>query len=163
MLSKCCTQYVSKFGKFICDQRTGKVQFSSNPNEGQCQTIFKLLHNCTHFVYKQINAQNSLSQASTVCEPRTCRCSSWIQLPAGKAEEPEITLPIYIGSQKKQENSRKTFISASLTTPKSLTVWITTNWKILKVIGIPDRLTCLLRNLHAGQEATVRTGHGMMD
>ena len=46
-----------------------------------------------------------------------------------------------------------------MTTPKPLTVWITTNWKILKEIGIPDYLTCLLRNLHAGQEATVRTKH----
>ena len=44
--------------------------------------------------------------------------------------------------------------------PKPLTVWITTNWKILQEIGIPDHLTCLLRNLYAGQEATVRAGHG---
>ena len=44
--------------------------------------------------------------------------------------------------------------------PKPLTVWITINWKILKEMGIPDHLTCLLRNLYAGQEATVRTGHG---
>jgi len=44
--------------------------------------------------------------------------------------------------------------------PKPLTVWITTNWKILPEMGIPDHLTCLLRNLYAGQEATVRTGHG---
>ena len=47
--------------------------------------------------------------------------------------------------------------------PKPLTVWITTNWKILKQMGIPDHLTCLLRNLYAGQEATVRTGHGTTD
>ena len=47
-----------------------------------------------------------------------------------------------------------------MTTLKALTVWITTNWKILKEIGIPDYLTCLLRNLHAGQDAKVRTGHG---
>ena len=47
--------------------------------------------------------------------------------------------------------------------PKPLTVWITTNWKILKEMGILDHLTCLLRNLYAGQEATVRTGHGTMD
>ena len=46
---------------------------------------------------------------------------------------------------------------------KLLTVWITTNWKILKELGIPDHLTYLLRNLCAGQEATVRTGHGTMD
>ena len=43
--------------------------------------------------------------------------------------------------------------------PKPLTVWITTNWKILKEMGIPNHLTCLLRNLYAGQKATVRTGH----
>ena len=47
--------------------------------------------------------------------------------------------------------------------PKPLTVWITRNWKILKEMGIPDHLTCLLRNLYAGQEATVRTGHGITD
>ena len=44
--------------------------------------------------------------------------------------------------------------------PKPLTAWITTNWKILKEMGIPDHLTCLLRNLYAGQETTVRTGNG---
>ena len=78
----------------------------------------------------------------------------------GKAEEPEIKLPISTGSLKKQESSRNTSISALLTVPKPLSVWITINWKILKEMGIPDHLTCLLRNLYAGQEATVRTGHG---
>ena len=80
-----------------------------------------------------------------------------------KAEEPEIKLLTSAGSSKKQESSRKTFISALLTIPKPLTVWITINWKILKEMGIPDHLTCLLRNLYAGQEATVRTGHGTTD
>ena len=50
-----------------------------------------------------------------------------------------------------------------MTTPKPLTVWITTNWKILKEMGIPDQLTCLLRNLYTGEEATVRTRHGTTD
>ena len=80
-----------------------------------------------------------------------------------KAEEPEIKLPTSAESLKKQESSRKTSISALLTMPKPLTVWITRNWKILKEMGIPDHLTCLLRNLYAGQEATVRTGHGTTD
>ena len=62
-----------------------------------------------------------------------------------------------------EESSRKTSISALSTMPKPLTVWITVNWKILKEMGIPDHLTCLLRNLYAGQEATVRTGHGTTD
>ena len=77
-----------------------------------------------------------------------------------KAEEPEIKLPTSAGSPKKLESSRKTSISALLTIPKPLTVWITINWKILKEMGIPDYLTYLLRNLCASQEATVRTGHG---
>ena len=77
-----------------------------------------------------------------------------------KVEEPEIKLPTSAGSWKKQESSRKTSISALLTTPQPLTVWITTNWKEM---GILDHLTCLLRNLYAGQEATVRTGHGTTD
>ena len=80
-----------------------------------------------------------------------------------KAEEPEIKLPTSVGSSKKQESSRKTSDSALLTMPKPLTVWITTNWKILKEMGISDHLICLLRNLYAGQEATVRTGHGTTD
>ena len=50
-----------------------------------------------------------------------------------------------------------------MTTPKPSTVWITTNWKILKEMGIPDHLTCLLRNLYAAQEATVRTEDGTTD
>ena len=80
-----------------------------------------------------------------------------------KAEEPEVKLPTSAGSWKKQESSRKTSISALLTTPKPLTVWTTINWKILTEMGIPAHLTCLLRNLYAGQEATVRTGHGTID
>ena len=80
-----------------------------------------------------------------------------------KAEEPEIKLPTSAGSWKKQKSSRKTSISALLTMPKPLTVWITTNWKILKEMGLPDLLTCLLRNLYAGQEAIVRTGQGTTD
>ena len=78
-----------------------------------------------------------------------------------KAEEPEIKLPTFTGSSKKQESSRKPSTSTLLTMP--LTVWITTNWKILKELGIPDHLTCLLRNLYAGQEATIRTGHETTD
>ena len=80
-----------------------------------------------------------------------------------KAEEPETKLPTSAGSSKTQESSRKTYISALLTMPKPLIVWITTNWKILKEMGIPDYLTCLLRNLYAGQEATVRSGHRITD
>jgi len=81
-----------------------------------------------------------------------------------KAEESEIKLPTSAGSLKKQESSRKTSISVLLTTPKPFDcVDHNKLWKILKEMGIPDHLTCLLRNLYAGQEATVRTGHGTTD
>ena len=65
--------------------------------------------------------------------------------------------------KKARESSRKTSTSALLTMPKPLSEWITTNWKILEEMGIPDHLTCFLRNLYAGQEATVRTGHRTID
>ena len=78
------------------------------------------------------------------------------------AKEPEIKLLTSTGLSKKQESSRKTSVSALLIRPKPLTVWISTSYgKYL--IGISDHLTCLLRNLYAGQEATVRTGHGTTD
>src|SRR5574340_1347317 len=86
-----------------------------------------------------------------------------LKLDLEKAEEPEIKLPTSVGSSKKQKSSRKTSISTLLTMPKPLTLWITTNWKILQEMGIPDHLTCLLRNLDVGQEATVRTGLGTTD
>ena len=79
-----------------------------------------------------------------------------------KAEEPEIKFPTSIESSKKQESSRKISTSALLTIPQPLTMWTTTNWKILQEMVIPDHLTCLLRSF-AGQEATVRTGHGTTD
>ena len=80
-----------------------------------------------------------------------------------KAQELNIKLPTSTGSLKNQESSRKTSTSALLTTLEPLTVWITTLWKILKEMEIPDQLTCLLRNLYTSQEATVRTGHGTID
>ena len=74
-----------------------------------------------------------------------------VKLDLEKAEEQEIRWATSVGSSKKQENARKTFTSALLTTPKPLSAWITTHWKILKEMGIPDHLTCLLRNLYSGK------------
>ena len=81
-----------------------------------------------------------------------------------KAEEPEIKLPTSAGSWKKQESSRKTSISDFIDYAKAFDcVDHNKLWKTLKEMGIPDHLTCLLRKLYAGQEATVRTGHGTTD
>ena len=82
----------------------------------------------------------------------------WRDLAAAAA-----VIPTSVWSLKKQESSRKTSTSGLLTMSKPFTVWITTNWKILLETRIPDHLTCLLTNLYAGQEATVRTGHGTTD
>ena len=97
------------------------------------------------------------------------------KLDLGKAEEPEIKLPKFVGSLKKQESS-KIIVNTNTNTNTNKTYFCFTDytkaidcvdhnklWKILKEMGIPDHLTCLLRNLYAGQEATVRTGHGKRD
>ena len=80
-----------------------------------------------------------------------------------KAEELEVKLPTFSGPSKKQESSRKTSTSALLTAPNPLIVWITMNWKILKEMGTPDHLICLLQNLCAGHEAPVRMGYETTD
>ena len=84
-----------------------------------------------------------------------------------KAEEPDTKLPTSTGSSRKQESSRKTSISALLTIVNMTKAFDCADhnklWKTLKEMGIPDHLACLLRNLYAGQEATVRTGCGKTD
>ena len=85
------------------------------------------------------------------------------KLVLAKAEEPEIKLPTSTGSSKKQKSSRKTSICFIDYAKAFDCVDHNKLWKILKEMGIPDHLTCLLRNLYARQEATVRTGHGTTD
>ena len=81
-----------------------------------------------------------------------------------KAEEPEIKLPTSAGSSKKQESSRKNIYFCFIHYAKAFDcVDHNKLWKTLRQMGIPDHLTCLLRNLYASQEATVRTGHGTTD
>ena len=81
-----------------------------------------------------------------------------------KAEKPEIKLPTFAGSLTKQESSRKNIYFCFIDYAKAFDcVDHNKLWKILREMGIPDHLTCLLRNLFAGQEAKVRTGHGTTD
>ena len=80
------------------------------------------------------------------------------------SEEPEIKLPISVGLSKKQKSSKKNIYFCFIDYAKAFgCVDHNKLWKILKEMGIPDDLTCLLRNLYAGQEATVRTGLGTTD
>ena len=136
-----------------------KVSFHSNPKERQCQRMFKLPHNCTHLTHLQSNAQNSTSQASIVCEPR--------KLPdvqtgfrKGRGTRDQIANIHWI--IEKVREFQKNIYFCFIDYAKAFD-YVDHNqlWKILKEMGIPDHLTCLLRNLYAGQEATVRTGHGI--
>ena len=87
-----------------------------------------------------------------------------VKLVLEKADEPEIKLPTSVGSWKKQESSKENIYFCFLDYAKVFEcVDHNKLWKILKEMGIPDNLICLLRNLYAGQEAMVRTGHGSTD
>ena len=159
MLWKCCTQYASKFGKLSSGRRTGKGVFIPITKKGNAKE-------CSNF-----HTIALISHASKVMLTiLQARFQQYVnhELPdvqagvrKGRRTRDQIANICWI--IKKQESSRKISTSALLTTPKPLTVWITANWKILKEMGIPDHLTCLLRNLYADQEAIVRTGHGTTD
>ena len=130
MLWKCCTQNASKFGKLSSGHRTGKGQFSF---WSQRKAMPKNVQTTT-----QLHSSHTLVKScSKFSKPGFS--NTWtmkflmFKLVLEKAEEPEIKLPTSAGSSKKQEGSRKTSISALLTMPKPLTVWITINcgkfWK----------------------------------
>ena len=87
-----------------------------------------------------------------------------LKLVLEKAEEAETKLPTSVGPWKKQESSRKNISFCLIDYAKAFDcVDHNKLWKILREMGIPDHLTCLLRNLYVGQEATGRTGHGTVD
>ena len=86
-----------------------------------------------------------------------------LKLASEIAEEPEIKLPTSAGSSKKQESCKNLYFCFIDYVKAFDSVDHNKLWKILKEMGIPDHLTCILRNLYAGQEATVRTGHGTTD
>ena len=124
MLWKCCTQYASKFGKLSSGHRAGKSQFSF---QSQRKAMPKNVQTTAQFHLSHMLAK----QCSKFSKPGFN--STWtmnfqiFKLDLDKAEKPEIKLPTSTWSWKKQESSRKTSVSALLTMPKPLTVWITTN------------------------------------
>ena len=120
--------------------------------------MFKLPYNCTHLTRQQSNAQNSPSQASTVCDLRTSRRSSWIQ----KRQRTRDQIANIHWITEKAREFKKIICFCFIDYAKAF-VWITIYWKILEEIGIAEHLTCLLRNLYASQEATARTRHGTTD
>ena len=160
MLLKCCTQSVSKLGKLSNGRRTGKGQFfipipkKDNAKEYSNYRTIVLIFHASKIMLKILQA--SLHQYVNWDLPDA-------QLDLEKTEEPEIKLSTFVGSYRKQENPRKASTSASSTMWKHLTVCITTNWKILQEMGVPDHLTCLLWKLYMGQDSIARTVHGTMD
>ena len=160
MLWKCCTQYASKFGKLSSGQRTGKGQFHSNPKERQCQRMLKLPHKCTHLAHYQSNAQNSPSQVSTVYEPWSSKCSSWIL----KSQRNQSSNCQHLLDHIKSKRISGKYLFLLYWICQSL--WLCGSQQTVENSlrnGNTNHLTCLLRNLYAGQEATSRTGHGTTD
>ena len=139
--------------------RLEKVSFHSNPKEGQCQECSN--HHTIALISHASKVMLKILQARVPQYMNRELPDVQAGFRKGRGTRDEIATSI--GSLKKQECSRKTSTSASLTTLKPLTVWITTNWKILKEMRIPEHLTCLLRNLYAGQEAPDRIGHRTTD
>ena len=160
MLWKCRPQYASIFGKLRGGHRTRKGQFSfqslrkAMPKNVQTTYTIAFISHASKVMLEILQAR---LQQYMNCELPDVQAG----FRKGRGTRDQIANICW--SSKKQESSTKTFISALLTMPKPLTVWISTNWKILKEMGLSDHLTCLLRNLYAGQEATVRTGHGTTD
>ena len=131
----------------------GKGQFSFQPQRRAVPKMFKLPHNCTH-ASKLMLKILKLTISRTWTEE-----FQMYKLDLENTEEPEIKLATFIGLYRKQENSRKT--CASLTLWKPLTVWITTNWKILKEMGIPDHLNSPKKSVWRSRRN--RIWHGTMD
>ena len=161
MLWKCCTQYDSKFGKLSSGHRTGKGQFSfqsqrkAMPKNAQTTTQLHSSHTlakwCSKFSKPGLNSMWTVN-------------FQMFKLDLEKSEEPEVKLPTFIGSLKKQESSRKNIYFCIIDYAKAFDcVDHNRLWKILQELWVPSHVTCLLKNLYAGQEATVRTGHGITD
>ena len=135
-----------------------KISFHSNPRSAMPKNVQATIQlHSFHMLAKLCLDSFNLGFSSTWTEN-----SQMYKLGFKEAEEPETELPTFVTFWRKQGRSRKISTSASLTVLKPLTVWFG-NWKVFKEMGVPDHLTCLLRNLFVGQEATVRIGHGTTD
>ena len=137
-----------------------KVRFHSNPKETQCQRMFKESSNCAITLISH-TSQVMLKILWVRLQQYVNRELPDVQAGLRKAEEPEIKLPRVI---EKAREFQKNIYFCFIDYVKAFDcVDHNKLWKILKEMRIPDHLTCLLRNLYAGQEATVRTGHGTTD
>ena len=162
VLWKCCNQHARKFGKLSSGHRTGKGQFSFQSQRkairkniqttAQSWSSHTLLNKCSKFSRPGFNSMWTMK-------------FQMFKLVLAKAQEPEIKLPTSTGLLKKKtrEFQRNIYFCIIDYTKAFDCVDHQKLWICLKEMWIPDHLTCLLRNLYAGQEATVRTGHGTTD
>ena len=159
MLWNCCTQYASKSGKFSSSHRTGKCQFSFLPKKGNIKECsnFHTTALISHTNKVMLKIFQAWLQQYVNCDLAD------VQAVFRKSKGTRDWIANSHWMIKKQESSRKISTFALLTTPKPLAVWLTTNCGKFLKRRIPDQLTCLLRNLYADQEVTVRTGHGTTD
>ena len=148
MLWKCCTQYANKFGKLSSDHRTGKGQFSFQCSNYHTTALF------SHASKVMLKFSKSGFNSTWTVN------FQMFKLDLEKGEEPDIKLPTSVGSLKKQESSENIYFCFIDYAKAFDCVDHSKLWKILKEMGIPNHLTCFLRNLYVGKEATVRTGHG---
>ena len=149
MLLKCCTLYASKFGKLSSGHSTGKDEFSLESQGRQCQRMLKLPHNCFHF--------NASKVMLKILQARLPLYTNW-ELPdvqagfrKGRRTRDQITSICWI-IEKVREFQRNIYSCFIDYAEVFECVGHNKLWKILKEMGIPDHLTCFLRNLYAGQK-----------
>ena len=161
MLLKCCTQYATKFGKCSSGHRTGKGQFSFQSQRREMPKIcsnyctIALISHASKVMLKILQAR---PQQYMNCELPDVQAG----FRKGRGTRDQISNICWI--IEKAREFQKTIYFCFIDYAKAFDcVDHNKLWKILQDMGVPDHLTCLLRNLYAGQEATVRTGHGTTD
>ena len=157
MLWKCCTEYASKSGKLSSNHSTGKCQFSF---QFQRKTMPKNVQTTSQLHSSHRLAKKYLKFSKPSFNSMWTMNVQMFKLNLEKVEEPEIKLPTLVGSSKKAKEFHKKIYFCFIDYAKAFDC--VDHKKILKEMGIPDHLTCLLRNMYAGQEATVTIGHGTM-
>ena len=122
--------------------------------------MFKLLYNCTYFTCEQGNTQNPSSQASAEHELRTFRCTKWIQK---MQSSQRLNCQHLLNNRKSKEIPKQIYFCFTDCTKAFDCVDPNKLWIVPKEMGVPDHLTCVLRNLYADQEKTVRIRHETSD
>ena len=158
MVRKCCTQYASKFGKLSSGHRTGKGQLSFQSQRKAMPKIAQISQNCA--ISHASNAQNCQTRLQQYVNHNLTDVQAGFR--KGRGSRDQIANICWIIEKVRQ--FQKNIFLAFIDYAKAVDcVDHNKLWKTLREMGISDHLTCLLRILYAGQEATVRTGHGTTD